>query len=109
MHFKDRVRRCLTPAFSGAVNGIGRNMRIALHGLRCNALLCPFPLNHKPRSNHTAVGSALFCKLAFGTQPQSPLPSRKGILASSTLHSLLLFRKCLNLLWPVRSPSLRQG
>src|SRR5438128_2887768 len=30
---------CLTPAFSGAVNGIGRSMRIALHGLRCNALL----------------------------------------------------------------------
>ena len=33
------LSRHLTPAFSGAVNGIGGNVRAALHGLRCNALL----------------------------------------------------------------------
>jgi hypothetical protein len=32
-------QRCLTLAFSGAVNGIERMMRNLLHGLRCNALL----------------------------------------------------------------------
>jgi hypothetical protein len=33
---------CLTPAFSGAANGIGSMMRTVLRGLRCNALLDTF-------------------------------------------------------------------
>ena len=68
-------RRRPTPAFSGATNGIGRSLRNALRGLRCNALLggC-FHVKHFVTSCFTPLApSACRCPLPLLCLPPAIL------------------------------------